>query len=87
MMRGHRARTDQTGSYRITNLPAGTYAISTITPSLVPANQSDSVVVAEGEEVQDVNVSISAWRRYHGKNHRFRRRTSHRGTGENLTGT
>jgi hypothetical protein len=51
MMRSHRARTDQTGSYRITNLSAGTYAISTITPALVPANQSDSVVVADGEEV------------------------------------
>ena len=58
MMRGHRARTDQTGSYRITNLPAGTYAISTVTPSLVPANQSDSVVLAEGEEVQDVNFLL-----------------------------
>ena len=58
MMRSHRARTDQTGSYRITNLSAGTFAISTITPALVPANQSDSVVVADGEEVQDVNISL-----------------------------
>jgi len=58
MRSGHRARTDQTGSYRITNLSAGTYAISTITPALVPANQLDSVVVADGEEVQDVNISL-----------------------------
>lgn len=57
-MRGHRARTDQMGNYRITNLSAGTYAISTITPALVPANQLDSVVVADGEEVQDVNISL-----------------------------
>ena len=53
-MSGHRARTDQTGSYRFTNLSAGTYAISPITPALVPAHDSDSVVVADGEEVQDV---------------------------------
>lgn len=58
MMRGHRTRTNQTGSYRIANLSSGTYAISTITPALVPANQLDSVVVADGEEVQDVNISL-----------------------------
>jgi protocatechuate 3,4-dioxygenase beta subunit len=59
MMRSHRARTDQTGSYRITNLSADTYAISTITPALVHSNQSDSVVVvADGEQVQDVNISL-----------------------------
>lgn len=58
MMRSHRARTDQTGSYRIANLSPGTYAVSTITPALVPANQLDSVVVADGEEVQDVNISL-----------------------------
>jgi protocatechuate 3,4-dioxygenase beta subunit len=54
----YRARTDQTGSYRITNLPAGTYEISPITPALVPANQSDSVVVSQGEEVEDVNLLL-----------------------------
>ena len=57
-MKGHRARTDQTGSYRITNLSAGTYEISPITPALVPANQSESIVLSEGEEVQDVNFSL-----------------------------
>lgn len=56
--RPHRTRTDQTGSYRITNLAAGTYAISTITPALVPANQSGSVVVSEGEQVEDVDLSL-----------------------------
>src|SRR5687768_10478279 len=50
MMKGHRARTDQTGSYRITNLSAGTYEISAITPALVPANQSDSIALSEGED-------------------------------------
>lgn len=54
----YRARTDQTGSYRITNLTAGTYEISTITPALVPANQSGSVVVSEGEQVEDVDLLL-----------------------------
>ena len=54
----HRTRTDQTGSYRITNLAAGTYAISTITPALVPVNQSGSIVVSEGEQVEDVDLSL-----------------------------
>ena len=54
----HSARTDQTGSYRITNLPAGTYVISPITPALVPANQSDSLIVSEGEHVEDINVLL-----------------------------
>ena len=57
-MRGHRARTDQTGSYRITNLSAGTYEISAIAPALVPGSGSDSIAVSEGEEVQDVNISL-----------------------------
>jgi Carboxypeptidase regulatory-like domain len=38
----YRAKTDQTGSYRIANLPAGSYDISTITPSLVAQNESIS---------------------------------------------
>jgi protocatechuate 3,4-dioxygenase beta subunit len=54
----YRARTDQAGSYRITNLAAGTYEISTVTPALVPANQLGPVVVSEGEQVEDVDVSL-----------------------------
>jgi protocatechuate 3,4-dioxygenase beta subunit len=54
-----RVRTDQTGSYRFANLAAGTYAIAAVTPALAPANQSDSVVVADGEDVQDVNISLA----------------------------
>lgn len=57
-MTRYRARTDQTGSYRIANLPAGTYKISPITPALVPANQSEPVIVSEGEHVQDINVLL-----------------------------
>ena len=56
--RRYRARTDQAGSYRITNLAAGTYEISTSTPALVPANQSGSVVVSEGEQVENVDLSL-----------------------------
>src|SRR5215510_13347400 len=55
MMSRHRARTDQTGSYRVTNLPAGTYNISSITPALVLANESDSVVINGDEEVENFN--------------------------------
>jgi hypothetical protein len=57
MLRPHRARTDQTGSYRITNLPAGTYEVSPATLSLVPTNQP-SIVVSEGDEIEDVNLSL-----------------------------
>lgn len=54
----YRTRTDQTGSYRITNLPADSYQIFPVTPALVPANQSDSLAVSEGEHVEDINVSL-----------------------------
>ena len=57
-MRGHRAMTDQTGSYRIANLSAGTYEITAIAPALVPANGFNSIAVAEGEEIQDSNISL-----------------------------
>ena len=52
------ATTDQIGSYRITNLPAGTYDISAITPALVPANEPGAILISEGEEVEDVNLSL-----------------------------
>ena len=57
-MKRDRARTDQSGSYRIANLPAGTYDITTLTPALVPANQADSLVIAEGEQVENVDFSL-----------------------------
>ncbi len=59
MMKHYRARTDQTGSYRITSLPAGTYEISSFTPALVQVNESDSLVISEGEEVEDVNLLLA----------------------------
>ena len=52
------ARTDQTGSFRITKLPAGTYEISPITLAFALTNQSSSVVVSEGEELKDVDLSL-----------------------------
>jgi len=52
------ARTDQSGSFRITNLPAGTYELSSITPALVLANQLGSIVISEGEAVEDVSLSL-----------------------------
>jgi carboxypeptidase family protein len=55
--RPYRARTDQTGSYRITNLAAGTYEVSAATLSLVPTNQP-SIVVSEGDEIEDVNLAL-----------------------------
>lgn len=58
VMTRYRATTDQTGSYRITNLPAGTYDITAITPALVPANESRSILISEGEEVEDVNLLL-----------------------------
>ena len=55
---GYRARTDQTGSYRITHLPAGTYVIAPIRPALVPAKQLESVIISEGEHIEDINVLL-----------------------------
>lgn len=58
MTQRYRARTDQTGSYRLTNLPAGTYEVFPITPALVPANPLEPIVVSDGEQVEDVNYSL-----------------------------
>lgn len=56
----YRATTDQTGSYRITNLPAGTYVITPIAPSLAVEDEmaNNSVVVGEGETVEDINFRM-----------------------------
>lgn len=53
-----RARTDQTGRYRITNLPAGSYTITSVALALVQA-QSNSVLLSEGEEVEDANLQLA----------------------------
>lgn len=54
----NRARTDQAGNYRIASLPAGNYEISAMTGALVPAKQSESIVVSEGEQVEGVNIPL-----------------------------
>jgi protocatechuate 3,4-dioxygenase beta subunit len=56
--KGPRAKTDQTGNYRIASLPAGNYEVSATTPALVPANQSESLVVSDGEQVEGINISL-----------------------------
>lgn len=55
-----RATTDQTGKYRITNVPRGTYEITPMAPGLVQENVLDqkSVVIEEGDNVEDVDFSM-----------------------------
>ena len=56
----YRGTTDQTGTYRIANMPAGTYTITPVAPSLAFENDltNNTVVVNEGETVEDVNFSM-----------------------------
>jgi hypothetical protein len=55
-----RGTTDQAGKYRITNVPAGTYRVAPLVPGLVLENQlfEKSLVVGEGDNVEDVNFSM-----------------------------
>src|SRR5215213_6891724 len=56
----YRGTTDQTGSYRITNVPAGTYVLNPVAPSLALENElmNNSVVVLEGETVENINFQM-----------------------------
>jgi len=55
----YRATTDQSGNYRITNLPIGTFQVGPIAPGLVQENTFEkSVVLEEGDNVEDVNFSL-----------------------------
>lgn len=56
--KGYRARSDHAGNYRINDLPAGNYEISTLTPALIPSNESQALVVSEGEQLEDVNITL-----------------------------
>ncbi len=60
MRANYHGTTDQSGNYRITNLPAATYRIRPIAPSFVFDDEltNDSVVVSAGENVEDVNFSL-----------------------------
>ena len=53
-----RATTDSTGSYRITNVPAGTYVIRPVAPAFALGEDINSVVISEGENVEDINISM-----------------------------
>lgn len=56
----YRGTTDQTGTYRIANLPAGAYAIRPITPTFAFEDErfNNSVVLSEGESVDGLNFSM-----------------------------
>lgn len=56
----YRATTDQSGNYRITNLPNGTFQVGPIAPGLVQEKAlfEKSVVIEEGDNVEDVNFSL-----------------------------
>ncbi len=55
-----RATTDQTGKYRITNVSRGTYDVTPLAPGLIVDNvlNDKSVVIEEGDSVEDVNFSM-----------------------------
>lgn len=57
-----RATTDQDGLYRITNVAPGTYEVTLAAPAYVVADtnpsRAKSVVVGEGEDVEDINFSM-----------------------------
>jgi len=56
----YHATTDQTGNYRITNVPAGTYSIMPMAPSFALEDYvaNNAVMVGEGESVEDINFSL-----------------------------
>src|SRR6476646_2347323 len=56
----YRGTTDQTGTYRITNMPAGTDLVtpSTATFALEDQRYNGSVVLNEGENVEDINFAM-----------------------------
>src|SRR5215217_6734129 len=55
-----RATTDSTGSYRISNVRAGTYLVSPVAHSFALADEAtnNAVVVNEDETVEDINFSL-----------------------------
>ena len=55
-----RATTDQTGSYRITNLPGGTYIVRPIAPSLAFEDEArnNAVVISDDENLEDINFAM-----------------------------
>lgn len=56
----NRGTTDQSGAYKIVNVPAGTYAVAPMAPSLVPEDElrNNFVVISEGEAVEGVDFAM-----------------------------
>ena len=57
-----RGTTDQTGAYRITDLPPGSYQVNVLSPAYVIADSGDVrvrlLVLSAGENVENVNFTI-----------------------------
>jgi hypothetical protein len=62
MEKTYRGVTDQEGVYRIANVPAGTYEIAPAAPAYVATEangpRGKNVIVAEDEDVEDINFSL-----------------------------
>jgi carboxypeptidase family protein len=56
----YRATTDQDGNFRITNVLPGTYQVAPLAPGMVRENElvQKSVVIEEGDNVEDINFSM-----------------------------
>ncbi len=56
----YRGTTDQTGTYRITNLPPGTYLVAPMVSGFVLDDEfrQKSLVIEEGEVIDDINFSM-----------------------------
>jgi protocatechuate 3,4-dioxygenase beta subunit len=55
----YRATSDDTGTYHITNLPAGAYLIGPMTFSLIQEDaRSNNIILGEGEAVEDMNFAL-----------------------------
>lgn len=55
--------TDPDGNYQITNIPPGNYVVAPITPAFVsqdfsPRGRGKTLLLAEGEEVRDIDFSL-----------------------------
>jgi hypothetical protein len=57
-----KATTDPDGSYRIANVPAGSYEVSPAAPAFVPADarepKSKTVLVGEDESIESINFAL-----------------------------
>ncbi len=55
-----KARTDQEGNYRITDVPAGTYEIAPVAPAFVrsASQRTETVVLTEGESVEGIDFAL-----------------------------